>query len=179
MIEQKDLIEIVCKSLEKSPESRISFVVSELKQRYGNKINDSSPEFFVVIGGAYGVVKILYASLTEYLILYGCPFKNSGTSGRYLFRATDFVIRGKLNVAPVIIGERATEFKEGEYSTLQVLENRFYEIDENTWLLEHATGFIPSSFFSVFGHFMSTWDILGTFAIFKTWLREVLRTYAF
>lgn len=84
-------------STEIPEKERLAFIVQELHRIYQTTEN---PQFYLFNGGsAYGLVGLVYASLTEYLIIYGTPLNNGGHSGRYLMTVHDFVYRGKISIA--------------------------------------------------------------------------------
>src|SRR4051812_10290612 len=66
-----------------SKEAMFEGVASELKRRHPQHINVSNPWIFNNAGGAMGQMKLLHASLTEYILIFGTPIGTEGHSGRY------------------------------------------------------------------------------------------------
>src|SRR5262245_38138715 len=51
---------------------------------------------FNCAGGAVGVMKLLHASLSEYLLIFGSAIGTEGFSGRYRVGIHDFVMSGEM-----------------------------------------------------------------------------------
>ena len=116
----------------------------ELEQHYPGKIDNGDRWLFNNAGGAMGLLNILYASLSEYLIFFGSPTGTAGHSGRYHF-VEDFaiVIDGEFWYADERQTTR-TVYRPGQVCRLPRGEIRHYRIPENGWILEYARGYIPT-----------------------------------
>jgi hypothetical protein len=91
-----------------------------------------------------GAFKLLYASVSEYVLLFGTAMPTSGHSGRYWADITDTLISGSF-----------TQWLEGEvaprlHSAGATVPHPPWTVSGvhwtgGTWMLEHARGFIPST----------------------------------
>lgn len=156
-------------------DQKVLYVIKKVKEVY-DFIEEENGEFFVTNGSTFGSVKILYASLTEYLIIYTCPLKNSGITGRYSFSIKDIVISGEAKISEVSTIPVTTTYKEGEIFYLRPFQIKFYEMSENTIVLEYARGFIPYCFISfVMPQLLMTGDVFGVWSMSKCYFCEILR----
>ncbi len=93
-------------------------------------------------GGVLGKLTFLYLSLTEYLIIYGCPAGTQGFSGRYNFMEIwDFFLAGKTitydletdQIAPTIL-------LPGDVGYLGKGHALGLEIQSGSWMIEYGRG---------------------------------------
>lgn len=93
-------------------------------------------------GGVLGKLTFLYASFTEYLIIFGCPAGTSGFSGRYNFMEIwDFFLSGKTitynleseQIAPTIL-------LPGDVGYLGKGHSLGVEIQSGSWMIEYGRG---------------------------------------
>jgi hypothetical protein len=93
-------------------------------------------------GGVLGKLTFLYISLTEYLIIFGCPAGTQGFSGRYNFMEIwDFFLSGKTitydlesdQIAPTIL-------LPGDVGHLGKGQSLGVEIQSGSWMIEYGRG---------------------------------------
>lgn len=94
--------------------------------------------------GATGWLTLLFTSLREYLILFGCANITDGHSGRYRSDVYDTILTGEMiasqNDDPTI----CHVYKPGATSWLKKGEIKSYSITKGTWMLEYSRGNIVS-----------------------------------
>lgn len=118
--------------------------VTLLTEKYGNAIQADAPWIFMRAGGWMGAFKMLYATPSEYVLLFGTGIHTSGHSGRYWADISDTLLTGRFlqweegAVEPIMHQPGAT-ILHPRWSVTGV------QWESGTWMLEHATGFIPST----------------------------------
>lgn len=133
-------------------------IVTDLKQYYGRHVRDDVPWLFNNAGGAMGQLKLLHASLSEYLILFGSPIGTEGHSGRYAAEVWDFVIDGDVWCYEEGEFDRRT-YGPGDVAYLGGGKVKGYAIPDGAYMLEYARGSIPSMMaFGVADSIFSTVD---------------------
>lgn len=170
--DEKVLLTIVQNSLDEPEENRLTFILKELNATYNTP---DQPHFYLFNGGnAHGLIGLLYASLTEYVIIYGTPLHNGGHSGRYLMTVRDFIYRGKVCIAaPCNIEGR--EVFPGELTVLPWGSAHHYAMEANTWMIEYGYGFTPSALpFMLLGT-VATGDIIGAASLMWGYTKQIVR----
>ncbi len=150
----------------------------ELEQKYPGRINDKIQWMFNNAGGCMYSVAILYASLTEYILIFGSPIGTYGHTGRHFTEIYDFVIDGELWYFKENRPFERIVRKSGDTYYLDKLQSEGLCIPEQAWVLEYARGFIPSMLpFGLADSLFSTldWKTLGcTFSIYGKFLLKNL-----
>lgn len=118
-------------------------VASELKSRYPKHIQLDVAWLFNNAGGAMGQIKLLHASMSEYILLFGTPIGTEGHSGRYATEVYDFMLDGEMWCYHPGEFER-TVFKPGDAAYLGADKVKGYAVPSHAWMLEYARGPIPS-----------------------------------
>lgn len=72
----------------------MSNITASLAEMFPNEIWPNNDFVFINAGGWMGSYKMLYASTTEYILLFGTALDTSGHSGRYWADIHDFVLTG-------------------------------------------------------------------------------------
>jgi len=67
----------------------------EMAARYPGIIDQGQPWVYSIAGGAMIQMKLFYASLTEYIMIWGTPIGSEGHSGRHFTGFWDTVIDGE------------------------------------------------------------------------------------
>jgi C-8 sterol isomerase len=125
-------------------------VVEEAAKAYPAHI-DANPERRWLFSLTAGVMTILHASLTEYLIIFGTPIGTEGFSGRYHLDIHDFVLAGEIwTYRPQRCGVREV-IRPGDHTLLKRGEVDGFKIPEAAWMLEYGRGFIPAAFPRILG----------------------------
>ena len=156
----------------------IDGLVEELRARYPGHINEERPIKWIwsLAGGVTGVMTILHASLSEYLLLFGAPGGSEGFSGRYHIDIHDFVLAGEMwtyreadPTRPVISGP-------GAHTLLERGAVKGVTLRPGTWLLEYARGPIATCLPMALGDSVfSAMDGTTIFDTFKVYARLTLR----
>jgi C-8 sterol isomerase len=135
-----------------------STIEAELKRRYPKHIDLGAEWLFNNAGGAMGQIKILHASLSEYILIFGTPIGTEGHSGRYATEVYDFMLDGEMWCYHPGEFER-TIYKPGDVAYLGVDRAKGYAVPSHAWMLEYARGPIPSMLpFGLADAFFSTLD---------------------
>jgi hypothetical protein len=147
-----------------------------LQKRYPHLIDLNEDGWILMrAGGWIGQFRLLYASLTEYVLLFGTAIPTSGHSGRYWANITDTLLCGHFlqwnegTVAPLEHGPGAT-----------VPHPKFVATGvawtANTWMVEHAHGLIPTTMPFAFADgiisaqdFVSLWKALKIYGRYVVW----------
>ena len=66
-----------------------------MEREYPGVLDHSQPWLYSIAGGAMIQMKLYYASLTEYIMIWGTPIGSEGHSGRHLTGFWDTVIDGE------------------------------------------------------------------------------------
>ena len=95
--------------------------------------------------GAIGVMTLLHAFFSEYLIIFGTPIGTEGFSGRYRMEIHDFVLSGEIwTYRQDRCGIREV-VRPGDHTVLERYKVNGFKIPESAWMLEYGRGFIPSA----------------------------------
>jgi C-8 sterol isomerase len=130
-----------------------------MEQRYPGVLDRSQPWLYSIAGGAMIQMKLYYASMSEYIMIWGTPIGSEGHSGRHFVGFWDTVIDGE-----------CWYYAEGEF------EKRVYRpgdriyvgpkqacgmnFTDGVWAVEYARGPIPLSLpFGLADVFFSTVDV--------------------
>jgi hypothetical protein len=118
-------------------------LVDRLEASHPGRINLTERWVLNSANGALGTMWILYASLSEYLLVFGSPVGTEGHSGRYLADVYDYVIDGEMWT--YLEGEtERTIFRPGDGARLPARSAKGYVIKDNSWMLEYGRGCIPA-----------------------------------
>jgi C-8 sterol isomerase len=126
----------------KSPAEAFAHIQTRLEQSWPGRIHANKPWIFNTASGAMGQLKLLYASLSEYIIFFGTPIGTEGHSGRYFAEVHDFMIHGEMWT--YFEGDlEKTVYLPGDWAVLPARRAKGYRAHEDTWMLEYARGPIP------------------------------------
>jgi C-8 sterol isomerase len=157
-------------------EEMFRLIAAELAERYPGRIELKREWVFNNAGGAMGMMTILYASVSEYVIFFGSPIGTEGHTGRYRF--TDdyaWLLDGEM----WHYGEAQTERREyrpGDEIRLCRGEAKGYRIPDHAWILEYARGAIPLMLpFGFADAIFSTLDYRTLFRTMRLYGKQVLR----
>jgi hypothetical protein len=130
-----------------------------MDQPYPGVLDRGQPWIYSIAGGAMIQMKLYYASLGEYVMIWGTPIGSEGHSGRHRVGFWDTVIDGE-----------TWYYAEGEF------EKRIYQpgdriyvgpgqacgmnFTDGVWAVEYARGLIPTSIpFGLADELLSTIDL--------------------
>lgn len=156
----------------KAHDEMVRSVVDAAARAYPAHI-DANPRrkwLFSLTAGATGVMTILHASLSEYLIIFGTPVGTEGFSGRYRMEIHDFLLAGEVwTYRQDRCGVREV-VRTGDHTVLERGCVNGFKMPESAWMLEYGRGFIPSAFPLILG------DVVFS-AVDGTTLAETIWTY--
>ena len=120
-------------------------VVDEVERAFPGHADGRDDYIFNLTSGGCGMMKILHASVTEYLIIFGSAIGTEAFSGRYRMDIHDFVLTGEMwTYIDDRCGERVVT-KPGEHAVLPRGRVKGWRLTEGTWMLEYGRGFLPSA----------------------------------
>ncbi len=123
----------------------VRHVTQELEKAYPGHIDPNVEWIFNVTAGATGIMKILHASLSEYVLIFGTPVGTEGFSGRYRMDIWDFQMLGESwTYTEEDFAERKV-CKPGDHMFLRQGQVKGFRICEGGWMLEYARGLIPAA----------------------------------
>jgi hypothetical protein len=118
----------------------VSVVSDELSRAYPGHIETTPNWIFSLAGGATGIMTILHASLSEYIIIFGTPVGTEGFSGRYHIDIYDYVMAGEMRTyTERDLGEPRVSGP-GEWQVLHRGQVKGFKLPEAVWLLEYGRG---------------------------------------
>jgi len=136
---------IARKALGQPHEEMCRTVIDELTRLYPGHVHGGIDWIFNLAGGATGVMKILHASLSEYLIIFGTPVGTEAFSGRYRIDIHDFVLVGEMwTYLEETCTARVTS-RPGDHAVLRAGQVKGFRLREDTWMLEYGRGPIVTS----------------------------------
>jgi len=143
VFEPESLHEVSRLGIGLDPEPMCDAVVAELKRRYPEHISTERNWLFNDAGGAMGMMRLLHASLTEYVIIFGTPIGTEGHSGRYAAEVYDFMMAGEMWT--YLEGDmRRTVHVPGDAAHLDRDRIKGYRVPDFAWMLEYGRGRIPT-----------------------------------
>lgn len=120
-------------------------IIDDLDAAYPGHIEAKEDWLFSIVAGATGVMTVLHASLSEYVIIFGSAVGTEGFSGRYAVEIFDCVTAGEMwTYTDDNVGERVIT-RPGELAHLARDRVKGFRIHENTWMLEYGRGIIPTA----------------------------------
>ncbi|MFO0757418.1 MAG: hypothetical protein U0359_13055 [Byssovorax sp.] len=132
-----------------------------LSAAYPGHIHRSEDWQITHAGGAMGLVNIVHASFTEYLLLFGSPMATSGHSGRHPCEVHQYVLDGELWCYDEGEHDRRV-VRPGEVTVLRPRVARGYCIPDHCWMLEYGRGTIPAMMpFALAGSMFVSLDAKG------------------
>ena len=122
-----------------------STIVDELARAYPRHIDTRQDWLFNLAGGLTGVMQVLHASLTEYVLLYGTPLGTEGFSGRFRIDIWDVLLSGSFSTYTDRDPSQAHTSTVGELVHLPPGVTKAVRIAPQSWMLEYARGPIFTS----------------------------------
>lgn len=112
--------------------------------QYPGVLDHGQPWIYSIAGGAMIQMKLYYASISEYIMIWGTPIGSEGHSGRHFTGFWDTVIDGET----WYYGEgqfEKTVYKPGDRIYVGPGQARAMNFTDGVWAVEYARGFIPYS----------------------------------
>ena len=125
------------------PDERLFVALADrLQTRYPGRIQGKLRWIVTNASGGMGMLSLLYASLSEYLIFFGTPIGTEGYSGRYPADVYDFMLEGEMHY--FFEGETQRNVRHaGEALHIPRPVTKGYRMAGPAWKLEYARGWIP------------------------------------
>lgn len=120
-------------------------VIDALDAEYPGHIQTKQDWVFNLAAGATGMMTILHASLTEYLIIFGTPIGTEAFSGRYLLDIYDVVMAGEMWTYTEDRWAERVVTRPGEMAYLRRGGAKGYRLPEGGWMLEYGRGLVPTA----------------------------------
>jgi len=154
-------------------ETMFDEVTARLKQAYPGHIHDDTTWVFNCAGGFKTGMRILHASLTEYVIFWGSAVHTVGMSGRHAGEFHDFLMTGEFRQWKEGTVEKKW-YCPGEHIYHGRWRGSIVELTEDTWMLEHMVGIIPWSLpFGLADSILSNQDFITVGKTLWTYARLV------
>jgi hypothetical protein len=131
-----------------------------LARHYPKVLDFSQPWIYSIAGGAMIQMKLYYASMTEYIMIWGTPIGSEGHSGRHFSGFWDTVIDGETWYYAEGQFEK-TIYKPGNRIYVGPGQARAMNFTNGVWAVEYARGFLPLSMpFGIAEEIFICWDFL-------------------
>lgn len=118
-------------------------VIEAAEAAYPGHIETRQEWIFNLSSGATGMMNVLHASISEFLIIFGTPVGTSAFSGRYPMEIHDWVLNGTMRTYTEADPGHAAVTTVGEHASLSKAVVKGFSLEPGTWLLEYGRGFVP------------------------------------
>jgi len=157
------LAEIARRHAGPASEERFERLAGELADAHPGLVSRDQPWLFSNAGGAMVQMRVLYASLSEYVLIFGTAVGTSGHTGRHAVEFFDVVLDGEAWYQREGTIERNV-YRAGDAVHVRRGEAAAMHIPDRVWMLEYARGAIALSLpFGLADTVFSTFD-MTTFA---------------
>ena len=119
-------------------------IAREIEKRYPGHIDHSQPWIYSIAGGAMIQVKLYYASIYEYVMIWGTPIGSEGHSGRHRVGFWDTVIDGEMWYFAEGEFERRV-YKPGDRVYVGPGQACGMNFTDGVWAVEYMRGPLPTS----------------------------------
>jgi len=133
------------KHIGQSHEEMVAAIISDLAKAYPGHIEMKQDWILSICGGVMGIMTVMHASLTEYVLIYGTPIGTEGFSGRYRVDIYDILLAGEMKTytedhfrAPIIT-------MPGELAHLRRRQAKGVHLSGGTWMLEYGRGLVATT----------------------------------
>ena len=132
----------------------------ELESHYPGALDFSQPWIYSIAGGAMIQMTLYYASLTEYVMIWGTAIGSEGHSGRHFTGFWDTVIDGEAWYYSEGRFEKAV-YKPGDRIYVGPFQSCAMNFTDGVWAVEYARGILPVSLiFGIADEIISCLDFL-------------------
>ncbi len=153
------LHEVIKGAIGQPMEAVVDQIVRDLDERYPGHIRSDTGWVFNNAGGAMGAMRLLHASITEYVLIFGTPIGTEGASGRFAADDYFYMLEGEHWCFNEGDFERQVT-RPGEVTFMKRGDSKAYRFPDNAWGLEYARGAIPLMLpFGLADTFSSTLDL--------------------
>ena len=129
-----------------------------MEEKYPGRLDLDQPWLYSNAGGAMIQMKLYYASIFEYIMIWGTPIGSEGHSGRHAVGFWDTVLDGEM----WYYGEGQFEkrvYKPGDHLYVGPNQARAMNFTTGVWAVEYARGPLPLSIpFGLADELVSTLD---------------------
>lgn len=133
-------------------------IADAMEARYPGRIDRSQPWLYSIAGGAMIQMKLYYASVFEYLMIWGTPIGSEGHSGRHAVGFWDTVIDGETWYYAEGQFEKRV-YRPGDRIWVGPGQARAMNFTDGVWAVEYARGPLPLSVpFGLADEILSTLD---------------------
>ncbi|KIG16760.1 hypothetical protein DB30_04104 [Enhygromyxa salina] len=137
------LARIAKDALDQPLEVMVDQIAEQLEREYPGHIRDDREWVLNNAGGAMGMMTVLHASITEYVIIFGSPIGTEGHTGRFWAEDYFFILEGEQwaysETSPV-----KEIYRPGDLHVLPKGVAQGYRMPDRCFALEYARGFIPA-----------------------------------
>jgi C-8 sterol isomerase len=138
---------------------------------YAGRLDSDQPWIFSNAGGAMIQMKLYYASLSEYILIWGTPIGSEGHSGRHAVGFWDTVIDGEMWYYAEGQYEKRV-YRPGDRVYVGPRQARAMNFTTGVWAVEYARGPLPRSVpFGLADSLFSTLDystVMQTLSIYAS-----------
>lgn len=120
-------------------EEHFDHLIEALAARYPGQIHGDQPWVFSNAGGAMIQMKLLHASLNEYILLWGTTIGTEGHSGRNPVEYYDTVLNGEAWYGREGRFEREI-YRPGDLIVVRKRESSGIRVADSVWMVEYARG---------------------------------------
>ncbi len=133
-------------------------IADAMAERYPGRIDRSQPWIYSIAGGAMIQMKLYYASLNEYLMIWGTPIGSEGHSGRHAVGFWDTIIDGETWYYAEGQFEKRI-YRPGDRVYVGPGQARGMNFTNGVWAVEYERGPLPLSIpFGLADELLSTLD---------------------
>jgi hypothetical protein len=129
----------------------VQTLIDRVAEAHPGHVETKQDWFFNITSGATGIMTVLHASISEYVIVFGTPIGTEAFSGRYPMDIWDFMLEGEMwTYTPQNCRNRCVTLP-GEYAVLPRGQTKGFKLPEGAWMLEYGRGIVPLSLPLVLG----------------------------
>jgi hypothetical protein len=136
--------ECALKCLGKPKPEMFDVFADAMEAQYPGVIDRGQPWVYSIAGGAMIQMKLYYASLNEYIMIWGTPINAGGHTGRHLCGFWDTVIDGETHYYAEGQFEK-TIYRPGDRIYVGPGEVRGMDFTSGIWAVEYERGPLPTS----------------------------------
>ncbi len=129
-------------------------------------------------GGILGKMTVLYASMNEYLIIFGAPASTCGFSGRYNFMEIwDFFLAGETTTCDLESGQVIPRvYQPGEFGHMHKGQSLTCEFKPGSWMIEYGRGPVVTALpFALMDSLVSSVELKSLYLTFKEYGHFVMK----